>query len=367
MKRPTLRIFESGTFASRASQRTIQACKRAAGLCTVILVLSLTYTFGQSKASYDFAFNEINKMLKGQAPLDFKRAVFLTENAFHSNKLDYKEFCQKIDDIEVQLKQFMNDKGIVDHVMGKQFAIFNYMMEPSKYNDNTKLTYDFDDLMGSKDWTKMFVAKLLRTKTGNCHSLPYLYKILADELGAETFLALAPNHLYIKHKDDKGQWVNVELTNGTFPRDGWVMSSLSITTEAIKKETYMEALSLRESVALALFDLAQGYKFQFDHDEFTLKCCNTVIEYFPKCINAYMMKNELLTEKRKSLLLASNNQKGKEISQLEKAITVLYQQIDNMGYKDMPKAQYEQWVKDVEGQRKKQQGKATAFDNSKNK
>ena len=241
------------------------------------------------------------------------------------------------------------------------------MMEPSKYNDNTKLTYDFDDLMGNKDWTKMFVTKLLRTKTGNCHSLPYLYKILADELGAETFLALAPNHLYIKHKDDKGQWVNVELTNGTFPRDGWVMSSLSITTEAIKKETYMEALSLKESVALTLFDLAQGYKFQFGLDDFTLKCCNAVIEYFPKCVNAYMMKNELLTEKRKSLLLASNNQKGKEISQLEKAITVLYQQIDNMGYKDMPKAQYEQWVKDVESQKKKQQGKSTAFDNSKNK
>ncbi len=363
MKRPTLRIFESGTFASR----TTQACKRAARICTVIFVVSLTNSFGQSKASYDFAFNEISKMLKGQSPLDFKKAVFLSENAFHSNKLDYKEFCQKIDGIEVRLKQFMKDKGVADHVMGKQFAIFNYMMEPSKYNENSKLTYDFDDLMGNKDWTKMFVTKLLRTKTGNCHSLPYLYKILAEEVGAETYLALAPNHLYIKHKDDKGQWVNVELTNGTFPRDGWVMSSLSITTEAIKKETYMEALSLKESVALTLFDLAQGYKFQFGHDDFTLKCCNTVIEYFPKCVNAYMMKNELLTEKRKSLLLASNNKKTKEISQLEKSVTVLYQQIDNMGYKDMPKAQYEQWVKDVEDQKNKQQGKATAYDNSKNK
>ena len=122
MKRPTLRIFESGTFASRASQRTTQACKRAAGLCTVILVLSLVNSFGQSKASYDFAFNEINKMLKGQSPLDFKRAVFLTENSFHSNRLDYKEFCQKIDDIEMRLKQFMNDKGLFLHPLSESLT-----------------------------------------------------------------------------------------------------------------------------------------------------------------------------------------------------------------------------------------------------
>ncbi len=115
MKRPTLCIFECGTTLKTAllTARNQSFTGRAAALCTLILILPLTCTFGQSKSSYDFAFNEINKMLMGQSPLDFKRAVFLTENAFHSNRLDYKEFCQKIDGIEVQLKQFMNDKGVV--------------------------------------------------------------------------------------------------------------------------------------------------------------------------------------------------------------------------------------------------------------
>jgi hypothetical protein len=49
------------------------------------------------------------------------------------------------------------------------------------------------------------------------------------------------------------------LTNGTFPRDGWIISSLSITTGAIKSDTYMEPLTLKESVALTLLDLALGY------------------------------------------------------------------------------------------------------------
>lgn len=326
-------------------------------IITIGLILITMITFGQSKESYDYAFNEIHKMLKGEIPLDFKKAVFLTENAFYSNNLDYNEFCQQIDDIKNQLNQFMRDKNVVNRPMGKQFAIFNYMMEPSKYNGYTKLVYDFEDLTGQKDWTKMFVTKLLNTKTGNCHSLPYLYKILTEETKAEAYLALGPNHLYIKHKDDKGQWVNVELTNGTFPRDGWIISSLSITTEAIKAGTYMESLSLKESVALCLYDLALGYQFQFGHDDFSIYCCDTLLNYFPNCIYAYMVKSEILAKKRKSLMNSNSIQRNSEISEIERDISRIYEQIDIMGYKDMPKEQYEQWVKDAENERLKQQQK----------
>lgn len=316
----------------------------------IILTLSLTDIFSQSKPSYESSFKEIQEMLKGESRLDFKRAVFLTENAFYSNTLDYKAFCRQIDDIENLLDQFMVDRGVSNHVIGKQFAIFNYMIEPSKYNGNIKMTYDFEDLMGNKDYSKMFVTKLLNTRTGNCHSLPYLFKILAEEIGAEAYLALGPNHLYIKHKDDKGQWVNVELTNGSFPRDGWVISSLSITTDAIKNEIYMEALSLKESVALTMIDLALGYKFQFGHDDFTVKCIDTVIKYFPKGVNSYMIKSEILSERLTAMKQAN---KAKEVTLTEKELRRLYDKIDAMGFRDMPKEQYEQWVKNVEAEKKK--------------
>ena len=369
MKRPTLRIFESGTFASHTCHAQPKLAKEPQGrtkllsymtrttktFLVVIFTLTLTDSFSQSKAAYESAFIEIHKMLKGESPLDFKRAVFLTENAYYSNKLDYKEFCQRIDNIEIKLNQFMRDKGVVNHIMGKQFAIFNYMMEPSKYNDNTRMNYDFEDLMGQKDRSKMFVTKLLDTKTGNCHSLPFLFKILSDEMKGESYLALGPNHVYIKHKDNKGLWTNVELTNKSFPRDSWLISSMSITTEAIKKETYMESLSLKESVAFTLHDLALGYKFQFGHDDFTLKCSNTVIEYFPKCIFAYMVKSEALDKTRLALLKQNNNQRTKEVFELEKTLTSIYDHIDGMGYKEMPKEEYEKWVRMIDEERKKQE------------
>jgi hypothetical protein len=59
--------------------------------------------------------------------------------------------------------------------------------------------------MGDKDWSKMFVTTLIRTHNGNCHSLPYLYKILCEEIDSKASLSLEPNHVYIKQLDEKNQ------------------------------------------------------------------------------------------------------------------------------------------------------------------
>lgn len=318
----------------------------------ICIIITFYASFAQSKGYYDSVFNQINNMLNGKSQLDFKKAVFITENAFYGNELCFSNFCQQIDSIEKHIQQFIMDRHLSDYKLAKQFAIFNYMMEPSVYNNNRKYSYDFEDLTGQKDWTKMFVTKLLQSNTGNCHSLPYLYKILAEDLHAEAYLALAPNHMYIKHKDETGLWVNVELTNGTFPRDSWIISSLAVSTEAIKNETYMEALTLRESVALCLYDLALGYQFKFGVDEFSSKCCDTLLNYYPQCVYAYMIKSDILVEKRKKMMLDSTQ--TSTLTQLENSISSIYKQIDEMGYKDMPKDQYEQWIRDAENERKKQ-------------
>jgi hypothetical protein len=40
--------------------------------------------------------------------------------------------------------------------------------------------HDFEDFGGSKNFSRQFVIKLLLTNSGQCHSLPLLYKLLAD-------------------------------------------------------------------------------------------------------------------------------------------------------------------------------------------
>lgn len=336
--------------------------KRSFLLIVLVIALFLNGNnlFAQDKAAQDayrYAFTEINNMLTGKAKLDFKRAVFLTENAFHDNKLSYTEFCNKIDEIEKVIIRFMKDKGVTNHPIGKQYAIFNYMMEPSIYNDSVKLTYDFEDLTGKKDYRSMFVTKLLRTKKGNCHSIPYLYKILAEELGAEAYLAIAPNHQYIKHKDDKGQWINLELTNGTFPRDAWVMSSTGTSLEAIKMGTYMAPETLQQTIARTLLDLAGGYKFRFGHSDLTHQCSERVMEYYPTCLEAYMIKYEALGESLKGTIFL-RGENHPMVIQLKRNLMALGDQMDKMGYRERNKAEYEQWIKDAENEKNRQQALA---------
>jgi hypothetical protein len=157
MKRPTLRIFQSGTFASHTCHAQSKLAKEPQGrtkllsymtrtitILAILFTLTLTDSFSQNKPAYESAFIEIQKMLKDESQLDFKRAVFLTENAFHSNTLDYKAFCRQIDDIENRLSQFMIDRGVSNHVMGKQFAIFNYMINLwSVFSPITNLSTNF--------------------------------------------------------------------------------------------------------------------------------------------------------------------------------------------------------------------------------
>ena len=151
--------------------------------------------------------------------------------------------------------------------------------------------YDFEDFVGDTDWTKGFVSKLLATKKGNCHSLPYLYKILCDELGAETHLALAPNHLYIKHHSKKTGWYNTELTSATFPIDAWLMVSGYISLEAIQNAVYMDTIGTYRAVALCVVDLRQGYakKYPDNDGTFILQCCELALKHFPTCINAMLL------------------------------------------------------------------------------
>jgi len=93
--------------------------------------------------------------------------------------------------------------------------------------------------------------------------MPALYKILADELGVDSWLAITPNHTYIKQWNDKTGWYNTEVTNGDFPLDGDIKHNSYIKHEAIAAGVYMDTLSDKENIAYTIHDLAQGFIKKF--------------------------------------------------------------------------------------------------------
>lgn len=302
---------------------------------------------------YSSSYSEIESMLSGKDSIDFKKAVFSTENAYFDNNLNRRDFNDYIWLYASICRGIIKSGNIVytekdSDKATAQCAVFTFMTDSIPVNTNngvvihTPFSYNFDDFSGQKDWSNMFVSTLMQTKKGNCHSLPYLYKMIMDELRQPAFLSLAPNHIYIKAQNKRVGWYNIELTCGDFPTDSWLMASGYIHTDALRNGIYMDTLSTKQSVCLCLVDLAQGYqaKFGIQDGSFILKCCETALTHYPKYINAMLLKAETLTALYKQS--DKDYDQGKKIfAQMNETYTTIHQ----LGYRKMPQGMYLNWLK----------------------
>jgi hypothetical protein len=329
------------------------------------------------------ALGEMQKMLQNKSLLDFKKAVYLTENAWHNDTLSYSWFCGKIKEAENECND-LSDKYLMsgkEHSYDsikvcKNAGIYYFMIDTIwqrkgwvRFPVSYPMKYDFEDFMGEKDWTKMFVSKLLSTNSGNCHSLPYLYKIMADDIGADVWLSLAPHHIYLKSTNLRSGWYNIELTNGYYPQDAWIRACGYITKDAIVNRLYMDTIGTRKAITLCIVDLAQGYEHKFGKsDNFVMECTETALKYFPNNVNALVLKAEtlhkLLDETMKDYQISKIQDVSSEpiVNDIYNQMNATYTALFDLGYREMPEPMYKNWVAFM----KEQQNKEQAYRKNKN-
>lgn len=234
-------------------------------------------------ASFETAYTEIAAMLEENSPLNFKRAVFLTENAFYGGTLDWEKYEGEIRRIARIVNRLQDERGYRGQPAADHWALFTYMFEPIPDNDSLTYRYDYDGFREDGNDESMMVSRLLAIRQGNCHSLPYLYKILANEVKAECSLVLVPTHLFIRHKSFDGKWLNLETTAGSFSRTSFIMEAFNVSDMAVKSGLYMKNLTEKQSVALCLSDLISYYERCGGHyaDAFIRKCYTLGLKHFP--------------------------------------------------------------------------------------
>lgn len=327
---------------------------------------------------YDQAFEKLNCMPLETCSASFKDAVFTVENAYFSNQLERENYDKKILFLTQVAKQLISSRELIYDLADKEevkkcASIFTVIadtilvqLEKDKIGYLYPYTYDFNDIWGHSEWSNMFVIKLLDTKTGNCHSMPYLYKILADEIGVKTHIAVAPNHFYIKHQNKGNGWFNTELTSGIFPVDAWLMASGYIHLDAVVNKLYMEALNEKQMLSLNLIDLAKGYERKLGINaktDFILKCCETALKYYPNYINALILKAETKKKIFDALMVKHNAKNPADIfvypeaQQVFNEMTVIYAQIHGLGYRKMPEDMYLNWLVSLKEERSKYENK----------
>jgi hypothetical protein len=332
----------------------------------VALLFSPVYLFAQSDSvtqQYKIAFDSINSLAKANSPNRFKDAVYWVENTYQQGNIDKQKYDKSIDQLVKVCRAWANTNPITSYKESdsKNFnyniAIFKLLKDTIKISfDSTTLSllpyqYDFDDFAGKKDWRSMFVTKLIAAHKGNCHSLPYLYKMIADELGAKCWLALAPNHIYIKNYSKKDGWYNTELTSGEFPIDAWLSASGYIPLQALQNGLYCDTLSNQQTIALCLLDLAKGYERQTKnyYDGFILKCCDKVLEYHPMNAKAMLLKAETLKRVYEQQKNPDTVAAKTTYSKMEQQYVQLY----DLGYREMPEKMYQNWLLSVMQQKDK--------------
>ncbi len=152
-------------------------------------LLDTSAQYKKAEDYYEEAYREIIRMLNGTDSLSIKRAVFISEWAYYEGKLKYDtDFCNEINRITDFINLFYKVNQLEKYKTGKQMALNEYFFRP--YSGNHYKPYDYDmSNFSSEDenWENQFVSKVLKTHKGQCRSLPWMYKILSKEIGADVF------------------------------------------------------------------------------------------------------------------------------------------------------------------------------------
>lgn len=322
--------------------------------------------YAKARPYYD-AFRKISLMAE-QDSFSLTLAVFLIENAWYEGELNYTAYLKKIKEhadwarLVMQREQLATTNNLnVNYAIQKLFSgkIHKYGKNGDVIQSHKSFRYDFKDYRGDTSWTQMFVTKLLYKNTGQCHSMPLLYLLLAEQLGGEAFLSLAPEHSYIRFRDDMGNWFNFEATNGNLVSDDWLMSSGFINAATVKNRVFMDTLGRKELAAQVLVDLVLGYRQKFGYDDFLWKAVGSILEISSNNIQAMMLKADMLLLLTKQELRKVENPPVKDIPHYPKAneyYTALmsqYDAIDNLGYMAMPEKLYQSWLRSLEDKKRR--------------
>jgi hypothetical protein len=324
-------------------------------------------TAEQAKANYQRAKQGIEEMLIGKTPLSYERAIYLLENAWHNDKMAYKDFQNFISsDIanistiaesntyELSKKEPRNfddalqkkrraDEGYFNKAKAN-YAIYRYMTDSTYYVDINRHTirshwpfhYAINDPLGTIDWTNTQTSNLLLNKKGNCFAFVSLFKIYSERLKSEANICTAPGHVYISHKDENGTTYNVEIASKVFPGIGTLSTLTHTTKTAIENDISLRELNLKQSVVLCLVYLAKGYEHKLNlrnDDGFMMSCAETALQYDCLNLNAMLLKAELLEN---NILTGGKSVTALQTDKTFKEYNNLISRLFTLGYREMP-------------------------------
>lgn len=166
-------------------------------------------------------------------------------------------------------------------------AVRTVLHQSGPWNDGRPFAFDMADPDGRRIRNKL-LHNYLRTRRGQCVSMPVLFLILGERLGLNVALCAAPDHILVRYTDEAGRTHNIETTSGGHPaRDEWICQQLRISERAIKSGIYLRTLTKREGIAMLAHTIVEQLREQGRIDE-VVAVCEIILQHHPREINALL-------------------------------------------------------------------------------
>lgn len=161
-----------------------------------------------------------------------------------------------------------------------------FIYQSGSWNNHRAFAYDMSDPLGETIQNKM-MTDYFEDRQGNCVTMPFLFIILGQRIGLDVWPALAPLHVLVKFRDDRGQVYNLEATSGGGPaRDSHYNQLGPITPLALRNQVYLSPLDERETLAV-IGVVVMEYLLKQGLYESAIEVGDLLLEYHPTY--AYVM------------------------------------------------------------------------------
>ncbi len=305
--------------------------------------------------NYTHALTIIRDMLEGKREISIRDAYYKAEAAYGNLHLNYDEYKNVISSNADFIKNWLtankfniNDPEALHYGIQKFMSDTLYIKDKGQRKGHMPYFYDYIDVGAQKDRRNYFVTKTLATGTGQCHTFPVTYLILAEALGVDAFMAYNPRHSFIRYKNNEGIIINYETTVDRFLADAFYLQTLPVMATAQKNKAYMQSLSKKQTIASILYDLAANFidEHWVSDKQLINECLKIAKPHFPdlqyvNCTESYLHKrlyandiNEMV--KAKGITSASQIKNHPDIIRAYDHYVNYVERIGTLGIQEFP-------------------------------
>jgi regulator of sirC expression with transglutaminase-like and TPR domain len=282
----------------------------------------------------------------------------LTIEKYLDPSLDIDASLKEIDRIVAEIKKVPRYN---DSAEGKLNGIVQYLYIAGEWNDNKPYRYDFDDPLGTAKPQNSRLSNYLKTRTGNCVSMPMLVLITGQKLGLDMSLSTAPLHLFVRLHNE-GEFYNFEATSGGLKAGNSYVNEFSITSQAIKNGVYLQSLNKKQTLAVMLNELAQHYSQSTENSDFdkAFELTSLMLEHYPNAVTAMIIRGntwrnimyrDLKAVEQKGIKQMTLPMK-KHFDELLARNLQWYEKAESLGWREPAKEYEERYLKMVNEARK---------------